>query len=291
MTATAGAATGFRAGRFHAHDDLVIAYRIYGDRQDTHLPLLCLTGVMQNAKHMHRLAARHADRRRVLAMDYRGHGESGRDPDERNYRPEVYLRDILDFLTVAQCHRVVVVGTSLGGLLTMGLASARPSALAGAILNDIGPEIDTGGQSRILTAATADPRFETIEACIEALKTRYGTAYPDFAEADWREEAERMFVKREGHYAYHYDPALGRALADQASRPLPDLWPRFRALYRVPVLAFRAAHSDVLSAETFARMAAEHPRIVAVEVPERGHAPTLSEPVCEDAIDAFLEQF
>ncbi len=85
------------------------------------------------------------------------------------------------------------------------------------------------------------------------------------------------------------DPRIGDAMREAAG-PLPDLWPLFRLLGKVPTLAIRGATSDILSAATFARMQQEHPDLQVLTVPNRGHTPTLDEPVCRGAIRALLER-
>src|ERR1700682_1187427 len=141
--------SGFRDCFFRSQDDLALYWRDYGDPASSRTPLLCLGGLTRNSKDFHVLAQALCGERRVLAPDYRGRGRSARDPNWRNYRPGTYLADILDLLTVAGVHRAVVLGTSMGGLLAMGLAAFRPTMLAGVILNDVGPEIATNGYRRI----------------------------------------------------------------------------------------------------------------------------------------------
>jgi Predicted hydrolases or acyltransferases (alpha/beta hydrolase superfamily) len=103
-------------------------------------------------------------------MDYRGRGRSARDPDWRNYRPETYISDIFDLLAVADAPKIVAVGTSMGGLLTMGLAAYRPTCLAGAVLNDIGPDVDPEGYRRILAYIGADRPHPDYDAAIADMR-------------------------------------------------------------------------------------------------------------------------
>ena len=93
-----------------------------------------------------------------------------------------------------------------------------------------------------------------------------------------------------GSVSLNYDPGISRALAEQAAEP-PDLWPYFRALRHVPVLALRGERSDILSADTFARMAREHDDLTQITIADRGHTPTLSEPASVAALDSYLAPF
>ena len=277
----------FRACRFTASDGLSLAYRDYGDPCGQLTPVLCLSGIQRNAKDFHALASRLAPNRRVLGPDYRGRGRSARDPSWQSYRPEVYLADILHLLAAAGVHKVVVIGTSMGGLLAMGLAVARPTALAAVVLNDVGPEVDPAGLTRIAAALGREVEYPDRAAAATQLEIAYRHAYPDLATADWLPHADRLLHRREdGRYVLDYDPNLARAVA--AAGPPRDLWPLFRALADLPVLAFRGLLSDVLSEATFDRMAAEKPDLVRVGVPQRGHIPLLDEPPCTAALDAFL---
>ena len=89
----------------------------------------------------------------------------------------------------------------------------------------------------------------------------------------------------------HYDWDVTIVKPLRRASAIPDLWPVFRALRCVPVLALRGELSDILSAETFARMAEAKPDLVCVSVPRCGHVPSLNEPIAMAAIDDFLDRF
>jgi pimeloyl-ACP methyl ester carboxylesterase len=237
-------------------------------------------GLTRNSKDFHSFALRQSRQRRVVCPDYRGRGRSGYDSDWRNYRPEVYVNDLFHLLAAANLHPVAICGISMGGLLAMGMAVAVPAQLAGVIVNDAGPEIETGGMSRILEYVGQDHPQSDWDAAL-ALFPQLGLD----SEADWRPIAEGTF--REGEDALlhvDWDVALAKALTDDQQ----DLWPYYRALAPLPVLAIRGELSDVLSAETFQRMAALKPDLVQVSVPGMGHVPRLNHPLVEHAIDDFL---
>jgi pimeloyl-ACP methyl ester carboxylesterase len=245
--------------------------------------------VARNSKDFHELALHLSGQRRVLCPDYRGRGKSEWDSDYRNYRPEVHLSDLVHLMTAAQVHRAVIVGTSYGGLLAMGLGVIQPTCLAGVILNDVGPEISDSGASRISGYIGKDVRHSGWEAAAAAAKAQFGAAFPDADDDAWMDSARRMYVDDgEGQLRLDYDLALGKALQEQSGN-VPDLWPVYGSLSHIPVLAIRGALSDVLSESTFARMAEIKPDLIRVTVPNIGHAPMLDEPECLKAIDEFLE--
>ncbi len=282
---------GYREGRFTSQDNIGIYYRDYGDPLSPATPLLCLTGLTRNSADYHDFARRLSGGRRVLTMDYRGRGRSDYDPNHMNYVPPTYVMDIVHLLAVTNCHRVIVIGTSLGGILAMVMGAVRPTALAGVVLNDIGPEIDPRGIARITGYVGTSVPITTFDGAAEQLKRMFGQAYPDLGADDWRAYAERTFVNgAHGHLRLDYDLNLSKALLAQAKAPT-DLWPYFRALAHVPLLAIRGALTDILSEETFDRMADAHPGMIRVGVPNRGHVPLLDEPECVAAVDDFLERY
>ena len=279
----------YREHRFIAQDGLGLYFREYGDRYSTATPLLCLGGLTRNAKDFHALARRVAPERRVLCLDLRGRGRSDHDPNWRNYHPATYLNDIAHLLAIADVHRVVVVGTSLGGVLAMAMGASMPSALAGAVLNDIGPEIERGGLEPILSYIRVDRPQPDWDGAIRAIRTHLpDLVYQD--EAMFEAMARNTF--REGDDGLlHFDwdvNIVKPALADRGATP--DLWPLFRGLRSVPLLAFRGEASELLTADCFAKMGRERPDARMVTVPRTGHAPTLTEPECVEALDRFLRE-
>ena len=119
-------------------DNLSLYVRDYGDPLDSRPPLFCLGGLTRNSKDFDGFAERYsADGRRVICPDYRGRGRSAYDPNWKNYDPRIYIRDVHDILSTLNIHHVVIVGTSLGGALGMGLAAASPTKLAGLVMNDV----------------------------------------------------------------------------------------------------------------------------------------------------------
>src|ERR1043166_8100423 len=139
----------YREATVSAQDGLALYYRDYGDALASKTPVLCLPGLTRNSADFAELAGRLSGERRVICPDYRGRGRSAYDRNWRNYDPRVYLSDIVQLLAAPGLHRVIVTGTSMGGVITMGFAVAKPPMLAAAIINDIGPDIQGGGLSRI----------------------------------------------------------------------------------------------------------------------------------------------
>ncbi len=277
----------YRERRFSARDGLRLYFRDYGDPLSTGVPVLCLAGLTRNSKDFHPLARRLAARRRVLCPDYRGRGRSPYDPDWRNYAPPQILNDAIQLLAATNLHRVVVCGVSFGGFLAMAMGVAAPLALAGVILDDVGPEVDPAVGRQILDYVSTDRPQPDWDTAVAALKARYPnlsrrdeTAWRRFAEGSYREAGD-------GRLHFDWDPAIARPLKQTRGGP-PDYWPLYRSLRGLPVLAIRGGLSEVLSPATFARMALEKPDLVQLTLPDVGHAPMLDEPETEPAIDDFL---
>lgn len=280
----------FREGYFHSHDDLRLYYRDYGDHAGARTPLLCLSGLTRNSVDFHEFALRHATTRRVICLDYRGRGRSAPDPDPMHYEVPVYLDDVQHLLAVTHIRRVILVGTSLGGIIAMALGAAIPTLLAGVILNDIGPDVKEDGRQRIAGYVGQAVQVPDWDAAVAHLRKGYAAAFPVLNDAGWQRIARGTFAETTTGtgLTLSYDLNIAVALREQAKQPLPDLWPLFRSLRPLPVLALRGALSDILTADTFIRMKREHAGMIAVTVPDVGHVPMLDEPVAETAIDTFL---
>jgi pimeloyl-ACP methyl ester carboxylesterase len=282
----------FQEKFFDSRDGLRLHYRDYsGDPRKT--PVLCLHGLTRNCRDFEKLAQRIAPARRVITPDQRGRGKSQHDPNWLNYHPGVYVDDMWTLLRTVGAERVIMIGTSLGGLMAMIMAAMRPQALAGVVLNDVGPEFDPVGVARIQSYVGRLPSVTTWGEAIEQMKTMFAHALPDYTEAQWREFARISFNEDErGAPRLASDPRIGDAVRAIPAPPgaVQAMWLAFSALHSVPTLALRGAHSDLLSPQTLERMRREHPELVAVTIPNRGHAPQLDESESVAALDAFLAE-
>ncbi len=272
------AATGFESLFITARDGLRLHTRIYGDQHRARLPLVCLPGLARNSTDFHTLAlALSSDAkapRRVLALDYRGRGLSDYDPDWKNYDIRIELDDVLQVLTSAQVEHAVFCGTSRGGLITMALGAARPAAIKGVILNDIGPVIDASGLLRIRSYVGKLPVPRDYAQGVEILRRIFGAQFPIFSEAEWTGMARGTWKETSRGLVPDYDPNLLKVLeALDLEAPLPILWTFFEGLKNVPMLVLRGENSDLLSAATLEEMGKRHPHCETLTLPGQGHAP------------------
>jgi pimeloyl-ACP methyl ester carboxylesterase len=273
---------------FTSADGLRLHYRDYPAAEPGRVPVLCVPGLTRNCRDFESVAPRIQRTRRVLCADLRGRGLSQHDPNWQNYHPGTYVADIARLLADAAVSRVIILGTSLGGILAMLVAATSPQVLAGVILNDVGPEVAAEGLKRISTYVGKSPQVSNWAEAAAQAKATYGLAWPGATDADWMRLARRSYTEVDGVPRLAMDPMIGEAVRAAPSGAAPDLWPVFGALRPIPTLALRGAISDVLSQQTFDRMATEKPDLVRVTVAGRGHPPMLDEPDSVAAIDAFL---
>ena len=274
-----------------AQDGLRLHARHYGTQRSHALPVVCLPGLARTTADFESLAAAlsSAGQRRVIALDYRGRGKSDYDPNPANYNLHVELADLLAVLTALGIGHAAFIGTSRGGILTMLLAVARPTAIAGCVLNDIGPVIELDGLMRIKSYVGKLPRPASFGEAADKLRQRFGSHFPKWDDADWRAFAHRTFKEEGGRIVPDYDPALATVLAAVSrERPLPPLWREFDALAHIPVMVVRGTNSDILSAATIQAMRERRRSLEVVEVADEGHAPSLSDAATASRIAAFV---
>lgn len=252
-------------------------------------PILCLAGLTRNARDYEAVAQRLSAEWRVLAVDLRGRGESGYAKDPMSYVPLVYVQDVEALLAEIGCTRYVALGTSLGGIVTMLLAGAAHEQLAGALLNDVGPEIDPAGLARIRGYVGRSNTWPTWMHAARAIAEANADVYPDYAIGEWLAMAKRLYrVNAAGRIVLDYDMKIAEPFRVPGNEAGPDMWRALERLKGVPVTIVRGEMSDILPAAIAERMAAELPGAELVTVPRCGHAPTLEEPVAAAAIDRLL---
>lgn len=272
---------------YSAQDGLRLYYRKYGEPGGGASPVLCLPGLTRNAKDFHRLALHLSKTRQVLCPDYRGRGLSAYDADARNYQPASYLNDLKHLLIVEGVHDLIVVGTSLGGLLALGLNVAIPGTINAIVLNDIGPEISAAGIERIRAYVSVDHPHEDWPSAVAELKA-FMPNLPARNEREWQEVAEATWRRREDGLL-HVDWDV--ALANNAAEPPAELlWRLLDCAAGLPLLVFRGELSDVLPKPALERMAVRHPNLRHRTIPKVGHAPDLAaEPALAD-VTKFIEE-
>jgi pimeloyl-ACP methyl ester carboxylesterase len=155
------------------------------------------------------------------------------------------------------------------------------------VLNDIGPVIGREGLARIAGYVGRAPLPSSWPEAVTMVREMHRKSFPDVSDDIWGEVTRAWFNDRNGRPAPGYDAKIANTLSI-LDGPMPELWPQFDGLKRVPVLVIRGENSDILSADTVAEMRRRHSRLSAVTVPRQGHAPLLKDRLSIDAITAFL---
>ena len=273
-----------------SHDGLRLYARVYEGPGASANTVLCLHGLTRNSRDFEDLAPHLQSRYRVIVPDVRGRGRSARDPNPQNYQPGIYLQDILGLMDTLGAARASIIGTSMGGLLAMMMGVAHRERVAAMVLNDMGPEVDPRGLERIKGYAGRLPPPKSWDDAVAQTQSMFANAWPNLSAARWATLTRRAYRENaDGAVAVDADPMIGEVLR-AAPAATANLWPFWKALNGLPTLAIRGSQSDILSSATFAKMKAENPELVQLEVTQRGHAPLLDEPECVAAIDTFLER-
>ncbi len=257
------------------------------------LPVICLAGLTRNGRDFHQLANLIASDktrpRRVIALDYRGRGHSDRDTNPQNYTVLREAQDVIGAMESLDVDHAMFIGTSRGGLIVHILAAMAPELLAGVILNDIGPVIEPGGLRQIRDYLSGwIPQKDWPEA-VARLKATHQSGFPIFTDEDWRDMARALLTENDRQIVPDFDPAIIDPLkAIDFSKPLPDLWPQFELLAKIPMMVIRGEYSTLLSKDTLLEMSRRHGRLVPITATGQAHAPILHKYGLEMAIAEFL---
>jgi pimeloyl-ACP methyl ester carboxylesterase len=263
----------FRSGKVQCAGSRTLSYVEWGDPGAK--VLVCVHGLTRCARDFDFLAEEMARRGyRVICPDVAGRGDSDWLKDPMDYVVPTYVKDLLMLLARLELERVHWVGTSLGGLIGMGIAAIPGSPIKRLVLNDVGPVLAVAALQRIAAYVGKWPQLPTIEAAEQLIRSTSATFGPH-TDAEWRFLTEHVVRRNaDGSLRMHYDPAIAVPFTvEMPSRDL-ELWKFYDAI-RCPTLLVRGEHSDLVTRDTAAQMAARGPRAKVAEIPGVGHAPTL----------------
>ena len=268
--------------RFIKVGDQNLHYLEWGDAGAP--PVVMVHGLTGNAHAFDNLAPHFVPRYHVISVDVRGRGDSDWATDG-DYSNDAYVADLEGVREALGFERFSLVGTSMGGRISLTYAGTYPERVERTILNDIGPEVDPRGGSRIATSSRdAVTTFATIEE-VMAWHRENRVGFVAMSDTQQRVAAGHAVKARpEGGYVWKMDPAV----RSDPRRPDPEASWNLARRIPGPVLLVRGGASDLLSPEIAQRMMAEMQDCSMVEVPGVGHAPTLMEP---EAFAPVLEFF
>ena len=275
---------------WYSVEGLRLHYRDYEGPRDKP-PILCIPGLTRNARDFEPVAERYAGDWRVIIVELRGRGESEPDPDPSRYTPHYYVADLLKLLDQEGIADAVFLGTSLGGICTMLLASTDAERIAGAMLIDIGPEIDQAGIDRIGHYVGKEARFESWDRAIAVLADRNREMFPRWGVGEWERFAHRIMHQTPRGIEFEYDMRIADNFRAATEGPQGANWHLYEALAGRPVSILRGALSDLLSAEIATQMVERlGGDAELVTVPDVGHTPNLEEAEAQAAMDRLLQR-
>ena len=274
-----------------SRDGLKLHYRDYAGPADRP-PVLCLHGLTRNARDFESLAERLAGDWRVITPDFRGRGLSERDPVADHYMPPTYAADVLQLLDELAIPEAVFIGTSLGGIVTMIVAGFAPQCIAGALLNDIGPELSKTGIDRIKDYVGHQVVFADWADAAKKLSARHAEAHPAYGPDQWLAYAKRVAHQTQQGIEFDYDMAIAEPFQgmDEKTTSGSNAWPLLTGLSGKPLTILRGEHSDLLSIEIARKMVETVPGAELVTVANVGHAPDFEEPESVEAVDRLLRK-
>jgi pimeloyl-ACP methyl ester carboxylesterase len=235
-------------------------------------PVVCVHGLTRNGRDFDHLARVLGQERRVICPDIAGRGLSDPLTDPEHYALPTYVAHMVQLLSRLGLDEVDWVGTSMGGLIGMGVAAMDASPIRRLVLNDVGPFLPKAALERINSYLGLDLRFASLDA-LEAHLREIHAGFGPLTDPEWRHLAESSAARREdGRFGLNYDQR-GQPMKTGPIEDV-DLWPVWDRI-RCPVLVLRGISSDLLLAETAAEMARRGPRAEVVEVDGTGHAPAL----------------
>lgn len=278
-----------------------IAYLEWGDAANPRV-LVCAHGLTRCARDFDRFAQAMCDRYRVICPDVAGRGYSDWLADPMLYTLPQYVADMVSLIARLGVEKVDWVGTSMGGLIGMALASLpatgapQTGGVAGGhavapigklVLNDAGPVVTKVSLERIATYVGVAPAFPDFDKAVQYVRAVSATFGPH-TDDEWRFLTEVVVRKQtDGSYRMHYDPKLAEPFKQAMPEGDLELWPLYDAI-RSPMLVLRGETSDLLTRETCSAMAGRGPRAKQVEIPGVGHAPTLMHEDQIAIVRAFL---
>ena len=271
-----------------SNDGLRLHYRDYPGSSDRP-PIVCFPGLTRNARDFESVAARLSPAWRVIAVDFRGRGESAYAKEGMSYVPLTYVQDIERLLDELGIMRFVAFGTSLGGIVTMLLAATGHARVAAALLNDVGPTIEPAGLERIRGYVGRTGAYPTWMHAARGLAESNATVYPAYEIDEWLTMAKRLYrLTPAGRIVPDYDKKIGEPFRLPGGEAGIDLWPALDALGDIPTLVVRGALSDLLAPSTVDVMMKRLHKGTTVTIEHTGHAPTLDETAAIAAIDTLL---
>ncbi len=271
-------------------NDCKLHYQDWGDPAAP--AILMVHGLTQHSHSFDAVARQLHGRYRCISLDIRGRGQSGWSGGD-TYKHGEYLADITALMASLGIARWHYMGTSMGGQIGMMLAAGSPQPFQSLMLNDIGPEIDPVGATRIgAYVKTVPAAFPDSGACIDWAVQQYPWFQGISREEVWDALQWGVREQDDGQWSFRFDPAIIQAAPTDPAllqKAAGMMWKGLKALddLACPMLLVRGVDTDILHETVATRMENELAHLLRVDVAGIGHAPTLAEPAVRDAFERF----
>ena len=278
----------YSSSKYYTSDDgLKLHYRDIGDDNGKFV-IVCIPGLTRNSRDFDEFATRFAHNNRVICVDLRGRALSDYDKNWKNYHPTTYAKDVWTLLDKLSIEKVVIMGTSLGGLIAMLMSSQNNNRIAGVIINDIGPDINPKGLERIKKYAGLLPPVKSWQEAADQTKEVYGPWLKGIDDSQWIKLAKRAYKENNNkNPVLDMDVNISTAIK-QVGPQKGDPWQLFDSLKNTETLVLRGELSDILTENILTKMHNKNPNLISTIIPDRGHVPLLNEKISLSAIDEFL---
>ncbi len=264
-----------------------VAYTEWGD-PDNPKVVICAHGLTRNGRDFDFLAQALMDEYRVVCPDVVGRGRSDWLGVKGDYGFPLYMADMVTLIARLDVESVHWVGTSMGGLIGMLLASQPHTPIRRMVLNDVGPVVTAASLRRIGEYVGRAPKFSSMEEAEQWIRA-VGAPFGALTDEQWGHLTRHSVRPVPGGFAMLYDPAIGDVFRITPILADVDLWEIYDGV-SCPTLAIRGADSDLLERATLEQMALRGPKARIVEVAGVGHAPMFMEPSQIALVRDFLLQ-
>lgn len=251
-----------------------ISYQLWGTPSSTEPPIICVHGLTRNSHDFDLMAAALSTDNQVICPDIIGRGNSDRLPNPSHYDYTQYVADMGKLISITEKNQVNWIGTSMGGLIGMMLASSPLKPIRKLIINDIGPHLEASALERIATYVGKSPIFKDLQE-VETYLRKVHSPFDPMTDQNWQDMAKySSFKTGPDSFELNYDRKIGENLRKNLTGKDVDLWPIWN-LITCPTLVIRGKKSDLLSKETADKMRTTGPKATIVEYEDAGHAPSL----------------
>ncbi len=252
-----------------------IFYKEWGNSHNPNA-LFCAHGLTRNSGDFDYFCSKMEDQYHIVCPDMPGRGQSDWLAKDE-YDHTVYMADAAALIAKLGAKKLDWVGTSMGGLMGMILASQPNTPIRKLVLNDVGPFASRESQLNICKYAGNDDRFKTFDEVVAYFKNLYAS-WGKVSENHWQSISRQSSrLLEDGTYGLAYDPGILAPLKENldAIRDI-DIWPIFEAI-QIPMLLLHGAESTILPAALVEEMKKRNKNLEVVDIPDVGHAPSLME--------------